>query len=131
MTLGMADIFAALACDFPAKARADMRAAGYAIVEPAQPPAQWGFSSDRWRPDSFLAVAGDEVVIVLLHATVYGRGYLSDLLRQLEDNTVRVMEPIGIMPAALRKRGFKRGWGYHDGEHVEVWTRYPARRNAA
>lgn len=113
--------------DLPERERANYRADDYVIVEPGSTMGDhYGFTVERFTPDSFLALKGVDLHISLIRSRVQGAGHFSALLSRMEQLGLRVhiVAPLRQMTAILERKGFKPhtvGTTFED--RRDVWTR--------
>lgn len=96
------------------------------IILPDEAPHTWGFTSRRFRPDSYLWKDGDRIIISLITATPEGKGHFRQLVKAIESAgyKIDVPTPVFAMPLILKKWGFvPRAILDEKMGEVELWSR--------
>ncbi len=87
-----------------------------------------GFTSDKFTSESYLGKKGDYIYLSFIHSQKEGKGYLSQLMRNIfrASYGVKIPTPMGKMEEIVRKKEFIQTWEYSKAmgdEPVEVWVK--------
>jgi hypothetical protein len=82
---------------------------------------QFGLTSDKFMPITYLWKTGDKIYISMIECQEKGKGYFSNLLKEIwkQGYKVAVPTPMSQMQEILCKKKFKV---YQEGEY-EVWIK--------
>lgn len=92
------------------------------IIHVDEAPASWGFTADRFVPDSYLWKTDDRIMVSFIEARKKGQKHFSELVHAIEADgfKVAVPTPLGQMTRILTKWGFKPK---RDEDGCEIWFR--------
>jgi hypothetical protein len=91
------------------------------IIHVDAAPASWGFTADRFAPDSYLWKTDDRIMVSFIEAKKKGQKHFSELVKAIEADGLKVAvpTPLGQMVKILTKWGFKP----HLEDDAQIWSR--------
>lgn len=86
---------------------------------------EFGFTSDKFLPLSYLWQKGDRIFISVIESRHKRRGYFKALLNKIWEKgyQVAIPVPLGAMRRIVKLYGFQQTFEYSNdyGEEIEVW----------